>query len=252
MKNDNEMEITPLKNNELVTSQVYRYLKERLIEEQFPSGHMLPSENKLAKKLNVSRVSLRQALQRLDLEGYIERKRGLGTFVIDRHPSHVEAGIEKLISMSELIRSRGHEPGTKEIEIFAKLADDRIAKRLGLSKGSPVTLVNRVRTIDGKPLCWDNSIFPSNILPPTVTASDIGESLFAYVHKRIGMEISHAVARLLPAKADKLLADKLGVPIGTLLIKLDQVHYLEDNSPFWYCNLLFLESEFGWYIVRTR
>jgi GntR family transcriptional regulator len=252
MNKNNAMDLTPLKRDESVTNQVYHYLKERLVEEQYPTGHKLPSENVLAESLNVSRVSLRNALQRLELEGYIERKRGVGTFVIDRHPSHVEAGIEKMISMSELIRSRGHEPGTKEVEIFADTADKNIAKKLGLDEGSPVTVVNRVRTVDGKPLFWDSNIFPSKFLPPTTSQKIVGESLFSFVQDKLGVEISHAVARLLPAQTDEFLSKKLEVPIGTLLIKLDQVHYLEDNSPVWYSNLLYLDSSFSWYIVRTK
>jgi GntR family transcriptional regulator len=244
--------VGPVKGTELLWEQVYNYLKVRLVQGHFPPGHKLPAESELAKSLNVSRVSLREALQRLELEGYIERKRGVGTFVIDRNPAHVEAGIEKLISMSSVIRSRGHVPGTKETIIYAESATEDIAARLGIRIGDPVTVIDRVRTIDGKPIFVDSNRFPSAYFPATTPVASIGESLFTYVENKLGLHVSHSVARLLPALADEALADKLEVAPGTLLIKLDQVHYLQDNSPIWYSILQYRESEFSWYIVRTR
>lgn len=245
-------EIGPVKGTELLSEQVYTHLKDRLIAGHFPPGFKLPAESELAKSLNVSRVSLRAALQRLELEGYIERKRGVGTFVIDRNPLHLEAGIEKLISMSEVIRSRGHKPGTGETKVYAQSADDEIAARLGLNPGDPVSVIERVRTIDDQPVFWDSSWFPARVLPPTTPPASIGESLFSYVEQKLGLTISHAVARLLPAVVDDFLAEKLDVPTNTLLIKLAQVHYIQDNTPVWYSTLLYRESEFSWYIVRTR
>lgn len=247
-----KFDVAPLKGLELLSDQVYSHLRERLLEGHYPPGFKLPAESDLAKSLNVSRVSLRAALQRLELEGYIERKRGVGTFVIDRHPLHIEAGIEKLISMSEVIRSRGHKPGTAETEVFTQPADNEIAARLGTTPGEPVTVINRVRTIDGEPIFWDSNYFLARHFPPTTPVNAIGESLFSFVEKRLGLYISHAVARLLPAQVDGFLAPKLKVPEGTLLIKLAQVHYLKDNTPVWYAILLYRESEFSWYIVRTR
>jgi len=244
--------VSPIKSAGLLSDQVYAYLKELFETEQFSPGQKLPSETKLAESLNVSRISLREALQRLELEGYIERKRGVGTFVIDRHPSHAEAGIEKLISISEVLHSRGHEPGTREIEIFSEPASEELARALRMEAGDPLTVVNRIRTSDGKPLIWDSSRFPSAYLPPTTPIDQIGGSLFAFVEANLGLSISHAVSRLLPAQASAEFAQKMDIPEGTLMIKLVQVHYLRDDTPVWQSTLHFPESDFSWYIVRTR
>jgi len=249
---ENQINVGPVKGDEPLSSRVYSYLVDLLAKGIFKPGSKLPSENDLSQSLNVSRVSLRETLQRLELEGFIERKRGVGTFVIDRHPMHAEAGIEKLISMSDVIRYRGHEPGTKETTIFSELATEEIAAKLNLEAGAPVTVVNRIRTIDGKPAFFDSNRFPSKYFPPTITAEIIGDSLFKFVEQKLGLFISHAVARLLPEQATGTIAKKLEVAEGSLLIKLDQVHYLTDDRPVWQSTLSYPESEFSWYIVRTR
>ena len=121
-----------------------------------------------------------------------------------------------------------------------------------MKEGDPVTVVNRLRTIDGKPLCWDSSRLPFRYMPTPAGPEEIGTSLFKYVEENLGLYVSHAVARLLPAKADEYLAEKMEVPLDTLLIKLDQVHYLQDDTPVWYSTLCYPETEFSWYIVRMR
>jgi GntR family transcriptional regulator len=244
--------VVPLKSNELLSSQIYSYLRDLLAKGQFKPGSKLPSENELSRGLNVSRVSLRTALVRLELEGYIERKRGLGTLVIDRHPIHAEAGIEKLISMSDVIRARGHEPGTLETKIFVEPASEEIASKLNIPINEPVTVVNRVRSIDSRPAFWDSNRFPAKYFPPTTPPDQIGESLFKFSEQKLGLFISHAVARLLPGLADDFLAQKLNVAVGTLLITLDQVHYLTNDNPIWHSILSYPESTFSWYIIRTR
>jgi GntR family transcriptional regulator len=107
--------------------------------------------------------------------------------------------------------------------------------------------------MDGTPLIYDNNIFPATIVPQDVTPKKLGDSLFAYILKTKKLDVTHAVARLVPAMADDFLAEKLEIPKGTLLIRLVQTHYIKENdSPVWQATLSFPDSKFNWYIVRTR
>jgi GntR family transcriptional regulator len=240
-------------SNETIAEQAYKALKELLESGDFAPGQKLPSEDEMARQLNISRITLRTALQKLELLGYVDRKRGVGTFVVGLEKKHIDAGIERLVSISDVIRQRGHVPGTKEISISAAFADETIADELQIGVGDPVTVVSRVRTIDGDPFMVDHNIFPATIIPQNVTAKEIGGSLFSYVEKKLKITITHAVARLVPGMADELLAEKLGVKKGTLLIRLVQTHYIKENdSPIWQSTLSFPDSKFSWYIVRTR
>ncbi len=240
-------------SNETIAEQAYKALKDLLESGDFAPGQKLPSEDEIARQLNISRITLRTALQKLELLGYVDRKRGVGTFVVGLDKKHIDAGIERLVSISDVIRQRGHIPGTKEIIISADNADETVADELQINVGDPVTVVSRVRTIDGDPFMVDHNIFPASLIPQDVTAKEIGGSLFSYVEKKLKITITHAVARLVPGMADDLLAEKLGVKKGTLLIRLVQTHYIKENdSPIWQSTLSFPDSKFSWYIVRTR
>lgn len=240
-------------SNETISDMAYNALKAQFESGTFSPGQKLPSENELANQLNISRMTLRSALQKLEMNAYIEIKRGVGTFFVGLPQKRFDTGIERLVSISDVMRERGHVPGTKEVTVTAGFADDSVAKDLGLKVGDPVTIVNRVRTMDGIPVIYDSSIFPVHILPQAVTAEEIGESLFAYIVEKKKLDITHAIARLVPAMADDFLAEKLCVEKGTLLIQLQQTHYiLQHDTPVWRGTLSFPNNEFSWFIVRTR
>lgn len=240
-------------SDETIAERAYIALKDLLESGDFVPGQKLPSEDEMARQLNISRVTLRTALQKLELLGYVDRKRGVGTFVVGSYERHMDAGIERLVSISDVMRQRGHVPGTREIMISAEVADELIANELQIKLGDPITVISRVRTMDGTPLIYDLNVFPATIVPQDVTANQLGDSLFAYVLKNKKLNVTHAVARLVPAMADDFLAEKLEIPKGTLLIRLVQTHYIKENdSPVWQATLSFPDSKFNWYIVRTR
>lgn len=240
-------------SDETIADRAYNTLKDLLESGEFTPGQKLPSEDEIARQLNISRVTLRTALQKLELLGYVDRKRGVGTFVVGLHERHMDAGIERLVSISDVMRQRGHVPGTREIHIEGENTDTYIADELRIQAGDPVTVITRVRTMDGTPLIYDENVFPATIVPQDVTANKLGDSLFAYILKKRKLSVTHAVARLVPAMADDLIAKKLEIPKGTLLIRLVQTHYIKENdSPVWQSTLSFPDSKFSWYIVRTR
>jgi GntR family transcriptional regulator len=75
---------------------VYENLYELLQNGSFPPGSTLPSEPKLAAKLGVSRMTLRQALELLHDDGLIRRVRGKGTFVLSAHDKPMVSSLERL------------------------------------------------------------------------------------------------------------------------------------------------------------
>ncbi len=250
---DNATLFHQIVSNETIADRAYNALKDLLESGNFALGQKLPSEDEMARQLNISRVTLRTALQKLELLGYVDRKRGVGTFVVGLSEHHMDAGIERLVSISDVMRQRGHVPGTREIHIEKSKADSSIANELQIPVGDPITLITRVRTMDGTPLIYDENIFPATIVSQDVTAKKIGDSLFSYIIKKKKLNVTHAVARLVPAMADDFLSNKLEIPKGTLLIRLIQTHYIKENdSPVWQSTLSFPDSKFSWYIVRTK
>jgi len=244
--------LTPLKSTRPLHERVHERMIELIHGGRLAPGQKLPAEVELARQLGVSRASLREALQRLAMEGYIARKRGIGTFVVGPKPFLMDAGIERLSSLTDIISTRGFEPGTTEYAIRTEPADTHWAERLGLAPGDMLTVVDRVRTADGRPFCYDRSLFPTHYLPSDLSHEEIGESLLLYVEARLGLYISHAIARVIPEQCDSFLSAKLGVPEGALILKLEEVNFLDDNTPVWCSEEYFPREYLTWHVVRTR
>jgi len=249
---ESALKLEPIQVSQALPEQAFEYLRAIIVEGGYLPGHKLPIEPELARSLNISRSTLREALNRLEVEGFIARKRGVGTFVIGPTPFHVDAGIEKLHSDTEIITSRGHRVGTAEIHIAAALADSEVAAKLRLAEGEPVTIVDRLRTADDTPFCWDSNIFPAKYLPASTKPETLGLSLFKYTTEKLGLHIGHAVTYLVPVLCDELLSQKLKVPVGSPMLQWVQVHHTRENDAVWLSRIWYPEHVASWHVVRTR
>jgi len=92
-----------IKKTENLTSQVFEQLKDQIITGKWKPGYKIPSENKLTEILNVSRITIREALQALVVLDLLEKKRGQGTFVRN---SFTESFISSLLPLIQFDRSQ--------------------------------------------------------------------------------------------------------------------------------------------------
>jgi GntR family transcriptional regulator len=225
-----------------VPDRIYEYLREKIQTNAYQPGQKIPSESELVEDLNVSRNSLREAITRLEHEGYLVRKHGIGTFIIDSKVDRVNAAIDKLYSTSKLIASQGKIPGTADLTTHTTQADAFIASKLLIEPGSPVVCIQRKRTADGIPFCWDASYFPVHPALQDQSALEKSTSLMDYVEKELGVKINHAIATLKPAISDLLISEKLNIPVGTLMYIVEQVHYISNTKPIWFSRVWYAEN----------
>ena len=225
-----------------VPDRIYDYLKGKIQSSQYHAGERIPSEPDLVDELNVSRNSLREAITRLEHEGYLVRKHGIGTFVMDAKVDKVNAAIDKLYSTSKLIASQGKIPGTVGLTVINTQADGIVAEKLGILIGSAVVCVQRLRTADGKPFCWDESFFQQNPALQDQKSMRESESLMDYVEDRLDVKIDHAIATLKPAISDEIISEKLNIPVGSLMYMVEQVHFVADTKPIWFSRVWYPEE----------
>lgn len=111
-------------------------------------GSKLENEIDLAAALNLSRPTMRKAMDELVRAGLLVRKRGVGTQVV---ASQVRRPLE-LSSLYDDLVARGGKPTTEVLTFSHVEADAAICERLALRPGAKVYHFTRLRKVDGKPL----------------------------------------------------------------------------------------------------
>ena len=132
----------------------------------------LPSDAQLCNEFGVSRMTARNAVQRLVQEGLVYRVPGRGTFVAagaaHRTATHI-------LSFSDEMRRRGRVPSSRVVEQVVRAATDDERVRLGTEE---VAVLRRVRLADGEPIALETAVFAANRVAPVLAGDLERVSLF--------------------------------------------------------------------------
>jgi GntR family transcriptional regulator len=121
-------------------------------------GQRIPAERELAESFQVSRMTLRQAIQTLVDDGILERHVGSGTFVANRKVQDKMSGVT---SFTELMLAAGKQPSSKTISYHVMTPSQSEVERLQLPKDAKVLRMERVRYGSGVPICYEVTAGPS-------------------------------------------------------------------------------------------
>jgi GntR family transcriptional regulator len=141
--------------------QLQRSLREAIQKRVLGPEDALPAERDLAEALEVSRITVRKAIDGLVQEGLLTRRQGSGTFVCAR----VEKNFSKLTSFSEDMRARGRKPHSAWLNRAAGTVTPEEAMTLRASPGTPVLRFHRIRFADDAPMALEYATVPASCLP---------------------------------------------------------------------------------------
>ncbi|MEO5965701.1 MAG: GntR family transcriptional regulator [Candidatus Limnocylindrales bacterium] len=118
-------------------------------------GDPLPSDADLCAEFGVSRMTARNAMQRLADEGLVLRVPGKGTFVAEP-PAHRRA--DRLLTFSREMERRGRTPSSRVLNCEIRPSSAAEAASLALTPGEPVVIVARLRLADDEPIAVETAV----------------------------------------------------------------------------------------------
>lgn len=142
-----------------IFKQIAVQFRQQIEKGELRFGDVIPGERELAESLNISRMTLRAAIDELVDEGLLVRQRGRGT-VVSQVRINKQAQVVGFMSFSEEMRSRGLEPSSSMLAFKSEIADAAVAAQLDLPLGAQVILLKRVRLANGEPMALERCYLP--------------------------------------------------------------------------------------------
>lgn len=214
--------------------QLYNILREEIVSGRWKPGDMMPSETELIEQFDVSRITVRQALELLVEEGLIYRRRGRGTFVA---VPGIEQGLNRIISFTEDMRRRGLHPGTEVISASVVPASEEIAAKLQVEPGEDLARHERLRLADGEPMSVEISHLVLRYCPGILENNYAQKPLREELERKYNIYLVRAHQIIRAASANKSLAKQLSIPVNAPIFYIERVSYSQIDVPVEYLQL---------------
>jgi GntR family transcriptional regulator len=212
-------------------------------------GDTLPPERELTAAFDVSRITVRRAIDELENEGYVHRVQGKGTFVA---PPRIQRGTLKLTSFSEDIAALGMSPGSKVLTLRQEIAPRRVARELCLSEGATVWFVERLRFADADVIGLNLSYLA---LPDSVTLTrdelEREVSLWKVLEEK-GITLTESDKVIGAIAAEDWHAELLDVKDRTPLLQVEGVAYSEEGEPVEFHQIISRADRYKYHLHVTR
>lgn len=222
-------------------------IRKRIEAGQLRPGDAVSSERDLARLHQVSLMTARHALAFLEREGFVERRRGIGTFV-----ATPKIHFNKLMSYTEQMSARSLVAASKVL--FAKMVDNEpeIAARLSLPPTAPIIKLERLRHAAEEPFALETCYLSSETFPGLLS-SDLGRgSLFSLLERNYSVRLGYADEEIDATAADPRTSELLGVPRREPLLRIRQLIYSTSGKALIYVLGIYRSDRHNLVIRRFR
>lgn len=226
--------------------QIHNQLRENIEDGKWKVGEKIPAERELAADFDVSRMTLRQAIQALVDEGILERRVGSGTFVANRKVQEKMSGVT---SFTDLMQSLGKTPSSTTISYHLTIPSQTEIEKLKLGKDEQVVRMERVRLANDVPICFEIATVPARLIE-NFSKEEVTNSFWQTLEKKAHLYSGHAIQHISATKATKKIATYLNVKRGDALLRMTQLSYLQDGTPFEYVHTQYVGSRFEFVLEK--
>lgn len=159
----------PTPKNAPLYQQIYDEIKDAIEKGVYAPKERIPSELELAEQYDVSRITVRRAVEELCSDGYLVKQQGRGTFVSTPHINR-QFHASTLQTFTALCADNGMKAGAHVVDRQIVPARQNEMEFFGLQKDALLLHIKRVRTADGEPIFEENIFVPFDAYRELLTA----------------------------------------------------------------------------------
>ena len=232
-----------------LTDQTVLAIQEAINEGKFSPGSQLPSEMELLQMLGVSRTTLREALRILEEKRLIRKRRGLGTFVLERP---ILKDLSQNFGITEMISQAGYTSGMSDVHIRLDDTQKTLAEKMGIAENSAMVVIERIRTANEIPVVWTRDIMPQQYLGDWMPTSELlkQSSLYECLERYANIRIISGVASFSAVQAGREIAEKLEIHRNALLLLIEQMDNDQNQRSVLFSTEYHLTDKFNFIIHR--
>lgn len=226
--------------------QLYQLLLEKMRSGEWLPGSSISTEKELAEQYDLSRATVRQAIQQLVSDGYLVRRQGLGTFVAKPKLRH---GPQRDFGITGYLRAHGLRPGWRVLSKEKVIPPPRAAQALALPQSEPALEIVRLRLAD------DEAIGIHTIFVPFPLAEGVrdeflttGESSLYYLQQELDVTLSESHRYIEAVPANEIEAKALRVSADTPLLVIHRISIAADGRPVEYLRAAYRGDRLEYYV----
>lgn len=206
--------------------QVKQIIKEKIDNGEYMFGDTILSEAKFQEIYDISRTTIRQAINELVNEGYLKRARGKGTIVtLDKFNEN----INKIISLSDEMKMTGISFETVYCKITLEKSNKFISQKLMIMEGEEIYKLVRLRYVKESPFVYTVT-YLKKIPDLSLNSEEYKESLYRLLDEKYNIKISKGKETFESVGSNGQVSNYLDIKIGTPVFKRNRITYNQYNE----------------------
>lgn len=213
--------------------QLANSLRQKIIKREFISGQALPSENELTAEYNISRGTVRKALQLLMQDGIIETYPGKGSVVT---PNKMDYNASRSMGFfSKFVKDSGKNPTAIVMEkTLLQEAPLFVKSSLMLNDEEEVLFLRRLRCVDNEPWVIESTYLRTQTIGDKLVLKDFSKSIYAMLQNDYKISFLFSENSIGALIADEEKAKILEINSGDPLMRIKRIVYNDKKIPFEY------------------
>ncbi|MBF0710214.1 MULTISPECIES: GntR family transcriptional regulator [unclassified Gemella] len=230
--------------------QVYINIKNKIDTGVLKSNQELPTENELMKKFGFSKDTIRRALSKLELDGYIQKNQGKNSIVLE-HGRIKNNYLTEIKTSSELNKNNFYNIKTKQISFDTIQGQLELMNIFKVDATVDFYKICRSREIDGEKMEYETSYFDRRIVP-YLNKEIVEESIYKYLETELKLKITHSRREISFRYATEEEKENMDLGEYNMVVVVTSFSYLSSGKLFQYGTICYRPDKFTFVTIAKR
>lgn len=236
-------------NTSTQVNQVKIAVVDYIRQNQLKRNSQLPSEANIARRLGVSRNTVREAYILLENEGMIVRRHGIGTFIAQ--PPRIRDSLDAFSPFANIIQQEGYTPHFKTFSNAIEVPPVDVTDALKQPAGTQVRCLKRLVLADTQPALFVIDYFSPIVESAGIDWEQFDGGLVQFLGQHLSTRLYQIQTHIRAHALDEAVSPYLELPVGTAVLSVRSTIYNLDNEPISYSRIFFNSDIVELTTVRT-